>query len=134
MFPPKHPLVKMGAVCYLGVPLFATSGMPLGHIAMIHDQPMIESELAKSLLTIFAARAGAELERLDAEEKYLSVIENVSEGIFQSTPEGHFLFANTSLAQMLGYDSADELIAHVTDISLQLYVDPGRSLCLAGGA
>jgi PAS domain S-box-containing protein/putative nucleotidyltransferase with HDIG domain len=124
MFPPQHPLVKMGAVCYLGVPLFATSGMPLGHIAMIHDQPMIESELAKSLLTIFAARAGAELERLDAEEKYLSVIENVSEGIFQSTPEGHFLFANTSMAQMLGYDTADELIAHVGDISLQLYVDP----------
>ncbi len=124
MFPPKHPLVKMGAVCYLGVPLFASSGMPLGHIAMIHDQPMVESELAKSLLTIFAARAGAELERLDAEEKYLSVIENVSEGIFQSTPEGHFIFANTSLAQMLGYDTADELITHVSDIPLQLYVDP----------
>ena len=124
MFPADHPLVKMGAVCYLGIPLFSTSGMPLGHIAMMHDQPMAESELAKSLLAIFAARAGAELERLDAEEKYLSVIENVSEGIFQSTPEGHFILANTSLAQMLGYDTADDLTSQVTDISMQLYVDP----------
>jgi len=124
MFPPQHPLVRMGAVCYLGVPLFSTSGFPLGHVAMIHDQPMVESELAKSLLAIFAARAGAELERMDAEEKYLSVIENVSEGIFQSTPEGHFIFANTSLAQMLGYDSAEELTSLVSDIPLQLYVNP----------
>lgn len=124
MFPPDHPLVKMGAACYLGIPLFSTSGMPLGHIAMMHDQPMAESELAKNLLAIFAARAGAELERLDAEEKYLGVIENVSEGIFQSTPEGHFILANTSLAQMLGYDTADDLIFQVTDISMQLYVDP----------
>jgi PAS domain S-box-containing protein/putative nucleotidyltransferase with HDIG domain len=124
MFPSEHPLVKMGAVCYLGVPLFATDGMPLGHIAMIHDQPMAESELAKSLLAIFATRAGAELERMDAEEKYLSVIENVSEGIFQSTPEGHFIFANTSLAQMLGYDTADDLTSLVSDIPLQLYVNP----------
>ncbi len=124
MFPPDHPLVRMGAVCYLGVPLFSTSGFPLGHVAMIHDQPMVESELAKSLLAIFAARAGAELERLDAEEKYLSVIENVSEGIFQSTPEGQFVFVNTPLAEMLGYGTADELTGLVSDIPLQLYVNP----------
>ena len=123
-FPPNHPLVKIGAQSYFGVPLYSTDGMGLGHIAVIHDQPMIEGDLAQNLLTIFATRAGAELERLDAEEKYLSVIENVSEGIFQSTLQGHFLFANTSLAHMLGYNSANELIAQVKDIALQLYVEP----------
>ena len=124
IFPKAHVLVKMGAESYLGVPLFSSSGVGLGHIAVIDDQPMRAADLANSLLTIFAARAGAELERLEAEEKYLSIIENVSEGIFQSTPEGIFLLANTPLARMLGYKSADELLKHVTDIPLQLYVEP----------
>jgi PAS domain S-box-containing protein/putative nucleotidyltransferase with HDIG domain len=124
MFPPNHPLVKMGAQCYLGIPLYSTNDMGLGHVAVFHDQPMMESDLAHSLLTIFAARAGAELERLDAEEKYLSIIENVSEGIFQSTLDGHFILANTSLAHMLGYDSANDLITQVRDIPLQLYAHP----------
>jgi PAS domain S-box-containing protein len=61
-----------------------------------------------------------------AEQKYRSIFENATEGIFQTTPEGKYLSANPALARMYGYDSPGELLADLTDISRQLYVEPGR--------
>jgi PAS domain S-box-containing protein len=61
-----------------------------------------------------------------AEQKYRSIFENATEGIFQTTPDGHYLSANPALARMYGYDSPVELLAALTDISGQLYVQPGR--------
>ena len=61
-----------------------------------------------------------------AEQKYRSIFENATEGIFQTTPEGKYLSANPALARMYGYDSPGELLADLTDISGQLYVEPDR--------
>lgn len=59
-----------------------------------------------------------------AEERYRSIFENSVEGIFQTTRDGRYLAANPSLARMLGYDSPEELMAGVADVST-LYVEPG---------
>src|SRR5215469_9300279 len=61
-----------------------------------------------------------------AEQKYRSIFEHCLEGIFQTTPEGKYLSANPALARIYGYESADELIAALTDIGNQLYVEPAR--------
>lgn len=61
-----------------------------------------------------------------AERKYRSIFENVVEGIFQTSPTGHYLAANPMLAKIYGYDSPQELMATLTDIKHQLYVDPTR--------
>lgn len=61
-----------------------------------------------------------------AEQKYRSIFEHCLEGIFQTTPEGKYISANPALARMYGYDSAEKLIADLTDITRQLYVQPGR--------
>jgi PAS domain S-box-containing protein len=61
-----------------------------------------------------------------AEQKYRSIFENATEGIFQTTPDGKYLSANPALARMYRYDSAGELLADLTDISRQLYVEPDR--------
>jgi PAS domain S-box-containing protein len=61
-----------------------------------------------------------------AEEKYRSIFENAVEGIYQSTPEGRFTTANPALARMWGYESPQELIASITDIARQVYIDPDR--------
>ena len=58
-------------------------------------------------------------------ERYASIVQNAVEGIFQSTPDGHYLLVNPALAKLYGYDSADDLIAGVQDISHGLYVDSG---------
>jgi PAS domain S-box-containing protein len=61
-----------------------------------------------------------------AEAKYRSIFENAIEGIFQTTPDGRYLSANPSLARLYGYDSPEDLIASLTDVQHQLYVDPDR--------
>jgi PAS domain S-box-containing protein len=61
-----------------------------------------------------------------AEAKYRSIFENSLEGMFQTSVDGHYLSANRSLARIYGYESADELIAHLANIASQLYVDPRR--------
>jgi PAS domain S-box-containing protein/putative nucleotidyltransferase with HDIG domain len=58
-----------------------------------------------------------------AEEKYRSIFENATEGIYQTTPEGQFITANTAMATMLGYDTPEELMSTVTDIAGQLFVN-----------
>lgn len=61
-----------------------------------------------------------------AEANYRSIVENALEGIVQTSPDGRILMANPSLATLLGYNSPDELISAVTDISKDLYTNPER--------
>ncbi len=63
-------------------------------------------------------------DRLLAEERYRSIFENAAEGIFQSTPEGHFISVNPAFAKIYGYDSPQEVIAMIKDIGEQIYVNP----------
>ncbi len=63
-----------------------------------------------------------------AEENYRSIFENALEGIFQSSPEGEFINANPALARIYGYDSPAEMIASITNIGEQLYVDPEKRI------
>lgn len=58
-----------------------------------------------------------------AEEKFRSIFENASEGIYQTTPAGKFITANPAMAKMLGYESPEHLISSITDIASQLYAD-----------
>jgi adenylate cyclase len=60
------------------------------------------------------------------EEQYRSLFEASLDGIFRTTSEGTYLRANPALAQIYGYESADELINSVTSIGEQLYLQPGR--------
>jgi two-component system cell cycle sensor histidine kinase/response regulator CckA len=59
-----------------------------------------------------------------AEQKYRDIVENAVVGIFQSTPDGRYTSVNPAMASMLGYDSPQDLMENITDISQQVYVDP----------
>jgi PAS domain S-box-containing protein len=63
-----------------------------------------------------------------AEENYRSIFENALEGIFQSSPEGHFIRINPALAKIYGYDSPQDMLACITDIGEQLWVNPEQRL------
>ena len=62
----------------------------------------------------------------ESERKYRDIFENAVVGIYQSTPEGRFLKANSALAQMYGYEDPEELIKSVTNIETDIYADPER--------
>jgi diguanylate cyclase (GGDEF)-like protein/PAS domain S-box-containing protein len=63
-----------------------------------------------------------------AEARYRGIFEHAIEGIFQSTVDGRFLISNPMLAEIYGYASPEDLIANLTDIEHQLYVEPQRRL------
>src|SRR5437016_9758256 len=63
---------------------------------------------------------------LEAEEKYHSVFDHLVEGIFQTTPDGHYLMANAALARIYGYATPEELMQNLVDIGQRLYVAEGR--------
>src|SRR5262249_25411760 len=50
---------------------------------------------------------------LHAEERYHRLFDHLVEGIFQTTPEGRYLMANSALARIYGYASPDELIENL---------------------
>ena len=89
------------------------------------QQHLIEliNAVATQLGSLIQRKQTEEALRL-AEEKYHSIVENALEGIFQSTPSGQFLSANPALARIYGYDSPEDLINSIQDISQQLHVDP----------
>jgi two-component system, cell cycle sensor histidine kinase and response regulator CckA len=60
----------------------------------------------------------------DSEAKYRSIFDNAVEGFFQTTPNGKFITANKAFARMHGYKSPEHLLATLSDIGTQLYVDP----------
>ncbi len=77
------------------------------------------------------ANPSAEYKRVEealrqAEQKYRSIFENAIEGIFQTTPDGRYIDCNPALARIYGYESAAQLLANLTDIRRQLYVEPHR--------
>ncbi len=68
LFSQDMELAEMGAESYLAAPLISQTGATLGHLCIIDDKPLLNAEMARSLISIFAARASAELERKRAEE------------------------------------------------------------------
>jgi PAS domain S-box-containing protein len=73
-----------------------------------------------------SARKKAEDALREAERNYRGIFDEAIIGIFQSTPSGRFLSLNAAMARIFGYDSPEEMVASVTDISRQIYVEPKR--------
>ncbi|MDH5763702.1 MAG: diguanylate cyclase [Nitrospinota bacterium] len=67
-FPNELFLKKIDAKGYAGVPFFNSSMKVMGHLVVFDRRPMLDKERTISILRVFAARAGAELERQRAEE------------------------------------------------------------------
>jgi diguanylate cyclase (GGDEF)-like protein/PAS domain S-box-containing protein len=82
----------------------------------------LEEEVASR--TTELVMANSQLQR--AEEKYRAIFEDAVVGIFQVTPQGRPLSINRALAEMHGYDSPEQLLAEVSDVGSQLFVDPSR--------
>src|SRR5262245_61999081 len=67
-------------------------------------------------------RKSAVNSQTDGADRYRSFFEHALEGLFRSTPEGRFTEVNPVLVRMLGYRSAEEVLA--LNIPDDLYVDP----------
>lgn len=64
----------------------------------------------------------------EAEQKYRGLFDQANFGIFQSTPDGALLHVNAAMAATFGYASPEEMVAAITDIGNQLFVDKKRAI------
>lgn len=92
----------------------------VGHIALEYNRVLqqVDEEIERHQEIAEALRR--------AESRYRRIFEEAIEGIFQTSPDGHYIIANPALARIYGHDSPAELMSDITDISQQLYVDPNR--------
>src|SRR5476649_36476 len=60
------------------------------------------------------------------EASYRAFFDHAVEGIFRTTPEGHYLAVNQALADIYGYGTPEDLITGLTDIGVKLYVEQKR--------
>jgi PAS domain S-box-containing protein len=88
----------------------------IARAAEVFRQTLFDADAAREA----AVRALAE-QRL-AEESYRKLFESSVDGIYVTTPGGALLNANPALARMMGYASPQELIAHIGDITENVYV------------
>ena len=77
LFPTNDVLADLGVESYLGVPAVGSSGRVLGHLVVLDVKPIERDALWVSVLRTFAARAGVELEREQAEEKLRAALAEV---------------------------------------------------------
>ena len=67
-FPSDCDLEELGVKSYFGVPVIGPKGLPIAHIAVMAKEPMPYSSDVMSILSLFAARAGAELVRMEIKD------------------------------------------------------------------
>jgi PAS domain S-box-containing protein len=91
----------------------------IARAAEVFRRTLVEADASREA----ALRALAE-QRL-AEESYRKLFEASIDGIYVTTPGGLVVNANPALARIMGYDSAEQLMRSVGDISESIYVDPG---------
>jgi PAS domain S-box-containing protein len=90
----------------------------IARAAEVFRRTLVDADAAREA----AVRALAE-QRL-AEESYRKLFEGSVDGIYVTTPGGALLNANPALARMMRYDTPEELINGIGDITETVYVHP----------
>ncbi len=124
---PKNPTVKaLNIEGYCGTPLFNSEGEVVGNLAIMDQKPLSMNAQDRSLLQVFASRAGTELERKRAQEA-LQESQERYRALYDEAPLMYFtvdvhltvLSVNQFGANMLGYTN-HELVGQ----SVMAVIDP----------
>ena len=108
-FPRDTFLADGGVVSYVGSPIRDAAGRPLGVLAALHDGPLDDPATAQTILSIFAARAGAEIERA-----------RIEAALRESESRHRLLFERNPLPMLL-YDVETLGILEVNDAAVAHY-------------
>lgn len=111
-YPEDRILADLKVDAYLGVPMHAPDGTPLGLVAVMHGQPIDPARSAEEILRITAARAGAELARQESERRSrerllstnraLKLLSRGNEALIHADDEQQLLAAICRLAVDIG--------------------------------
>lgn len=123
LFPDNAALEAMGAESCVGAPLFGSNGARLGYIVAIGLRPLFDLRNARSIVTIFAARAAAELERKRAsealrlsEERLRTLFEGIEDALCVHDLDGAILDCNAAACRHFGYTRTELLALNMRDL------------------
>ncbi len=141
LYPGSALVTDLQVESYLGVGLRNAAGEPTGSFCIFHDRPLADPDWAQTLLSIFAARAGAELDRLltaqaleqlnveleervtqrtrmltEREARYRGLMEGAADAILLINLQGYILEANQQAEALLGYSLAELPTLHFTQL------------------
>ncbi len=126
LFPKNQTVKALNLESYCGTPLFNSEGDIVGNLAIMDQKPLSMNAQDQSLLQVFAARAGAELERKraqealqESEERYRALYDEAPLMYFTVDEHLKVLSVNQFGANMLKYENED-LVGH----SVMMVVDP----------
>ena len=88
-------------------------------LAVTIEMALQRHQLKKQLRETQAALA-------TSEARYRQRFDHAPLGAYMSSPEGTFVSLNLAMARMLGFDSAQEALEHISDIGAQLYFTPSE--------
>ena len=83
--------------------------------------PSRNRRLVRGSIIDITERKEAEAALRESEARYRGLVDNASYGIYWETLDGHLVYANRALAQMLAYDSPEELQALKSTAALYCY-------------
>jgi PAS domain S-box-containing protein len=117
-YPEDKWLKQIGVESYIGVPMKNAQGQTVGHIAVLHTEPMEATEENVAVLKIFAARACSELERLrsfqklqsqrdESEERFRDLFDEAPIAYVNEGLDSKFLRANRAAMRILGIKPED---------------------------
>jgi two-component system, cell cycle sensor histidine kinase and response regulator CckA len=130
-------LVKRGAVELIGAPSVDWMGVPLRAGSEIFGVLVVQSytedvrfgERDKEILTFVSQQLASAIDHKRHEEalrrseaRYRSLVQSAVYGIYRSNVDGRFLDANPALITMLGYESAEEVVA--LDPGCKVFLNP----------
>ncbi|MCE9577771.1 MAG: PAS domain S-box protein [Deltaproteobacteria bacterium] len=93
----------LGAAGYVAAPLCDEAGQPIGQIGVMTRRAIANPAPIASIVTLFAARAGAELVQLRAVSRFTSVFEFAPDALLISDEGGGIVLANRMAEKTLGY-------------------------------
>ncbi len=126
LFPLDKPLAAQGIRGYYGVRLEARDGTPLGVLVVMDGAPIRSRAEVASLVSVFAARAAAELERIRADAELQRSSERFSK-VFATSPipiaisslaEGRYADVNPAYEGTFGWKREEVLGRTSLDIHL----------------
>jgi PAS domain S-box-containing protein len=85
-----------------------------------------ESGLVSVHATDITGQKQAEQEELALAKRYQDGFDGALEGVYRTSRDGRLLFANRSLAKILGYDGVGDALAAIDDVRRDLWVNPAE--------
>lgn len=94
---------------YIAAPIRSRAGEPIGVIVVMSRAALQNGSTASSMLQLCAARAAAEMERSEVADRLKSIVDGMSDFIWETDVEGRVVYCSERVRNILGY-SPEEVV------------------------